>query len=209
MNSAEKISERTIERMSQYRKILDRFTTDNVQYIYSHELAKLCGHTAAQVRRDLMTIGFSGGSSKGYDVVLLNRSIDEFMGFSVEKKIVLVGIGHLGRALLNFFSKRNPMLNLVAAFDINPDKSGRVIHDVQCYSIDEMESIIRDQQVEMAIITVPADAAQESSDRLVACGIKGLLNFAPVQLKVPLSVYVENLDLTSVLEKVAYFAVRR
>ena len=200
------ISKRVIERLSEYRSTLEEFDVTETRSIYSHELAKMCGVTAAQVRRDLMTIGFSGSSSKGYDVLELQQTVGDFLGFNEERRMVLVGIGHLGRALLDFFANRNPKLVLCAAFDVNEMRINRVIHGVRCYSITEMTRVVRDEGASMGIITVPDTEAQKVATALVDGGVSGLLNFAPVQLRVPKHVFVENLNISTVLEKVAYFA---
>ncbi len=206
MAQQKKISSKTVERMSQYRRVLGRLAESNATHVYSHELAYLCGLSAAQVRRDLMTIGFTGSSARGYDVSELLRRVSDFLGFSRERRLALVGIGYLGRALLDYFVDRNPIFRICAAFDADLDKVDRVIHGVRCYPVDKMGEILRPLQVQTGIITVPASAAQQVAFELVECGVTGLLNFAPVQLRVPPGVYLENLDLTSALEKVAYFA---
>ena len=204
------ISKRVIERLSEYRSTLDEFdinqTRSEPRSIYSHELAKMCGVTAAQVRRDLMTIGFSGSSSKGYDVSELQQTVGDFLGFNEERRMVLVGIGHLGRALLDFFANRNPKLILCAAFDVNEMRINRVIHGVRCYSVSELTKVVMDERASMGIITVPDTEAQKVASALVDGGVSGLLNFAPVQLRVPNHVFVENLNISTILEKVAYFA---
>ncbi|MBN2716433.1 MAG: redox-sensing transcriptional repressor Rex [Deltaproteobacteria bacterium] len=200
------ISKRVIERLSEYRSTLDEFDTTETRSIYSHDLAKLCGVTAAQVRRDLMTIGFSGSSAKGYDVSELQQTVGDFLGFGEERRMALVGIGHLGRALLDFFADRNPKLILCAAFDINEMRINRVIHGVRCYAVSQLTEVAKEKRANMGIITVPDAAAQDVATALVEGGVSGLLNFAPVQLRVPNHVFVENLNISTVLEKVAYFA---
>lgn len=201
-----KISKRVVERLSEYRSSLEEYDINDGRSIYSHELAKMCGVTAAQVRRDLMIIGFSGSSSRGYDVSELQRTVTQFLGFGEERRMVLVGIGHLGRALLDFFADRNPRLVLCAAFDVNEMRVNRVIHGVRCYPISALAEVVKDNRVQMGIITVPESAAQEVASELVDGGVTGLLNFAPVLLRVPSHVFVENLNISTVLEKVAYFA---
>ena len=120
--------------------------------------------------------------------------------------MVLVGIGHLGRALLDFFANRNPKLILCAAFDVNEMRVNRVIHGVRCYAVSKLTEVVKETRAQMGIITVPDSAAQEVASALVEGGVTGLLNFAPVQLRVPNNVFVENLNISTVLEKVAYFA---
>jgi redox-sensing transcriptional repressor len=105
-----------------------------------------------------------------------------------------------------YFAGRRPRLSIVAAFDTDPSKVNRVIHGCRCYDIADMARIVREAGIEVAVITVPARAAQDVADALVEAGVKGMLNFAPAPLRVPLGVYVEDIDMTMSLEKVAYFA---
>lgn len=206
MPDSTKVSKKVIERLSEYRTTLDELSAGESKNIYSHELAKRCGVTAAQVRRDVMSVGFSGSSSKGYDVAELKDTVADFLGFSEERRLVLVGIGHLGRALLDFFADRNPKLVLCAAFDVKESRTNRVIHGVRCYPVSELVNVVAQNRAQIGIITVPEHAAQDVAWQLVDSGVTGLLNFAPAQLRVPSHIFVENLNISTVLEKVAYFA---
>jgi redox-sensing transcriptional repressor len=200
------ISDRTIGRLSLYRRLLRDLLADGEQYIFSHQLATLAGGTAAQVRRDIMAIGYTGSPVHGYDVEQLLESIGQFLDASQTQNVALVGVGNLGRALLAYFVGRHPTLSIVAAFDNDPTKANRVIHGCRCYPIDDLKPIVAEQDIRLGIISVPAPEAQSVSNLLCQAGVRGLLNFAPVRLWVPDHVYVENLDVTMSLEKVAYFA---
>jgi redox-sensing transcriptional repressor len=189
-----------------YRRILLEARKRGVRNMFSHQLATLSGGTAAQVRRDVMTIGYSGSPTKGYDVAELLESIDQFMNDPEGAKVALVGVGNLGRALLAFFQARSRSLRIVAAFDADPYKAGRVIHGCRCYAADEMDQVIEDQNISVGVVAVPAEAAQQVADRLIRAGVGGLLNFAPIALHTPGNIYVEDIDMTTSLEKVAYFA---
>jgi redox-sensing transcriptional repressor len=120
--------------------------------------------------------------------------------------VALVGIGNLGRALLAFFQGRRPRLAIAAAFDADPTKVGRVIHGCRCHEIDRIDEVVAAEGIRTAIIAVPASEAQSVADRLTAAGILGVLNFSPAVLRTPPQVFVENIDMTTALEKVAYFA---
>ena len=120
--------------------------------------------------------------------------------------MAIVGIGNLGRAILSFFQRRRPKLEITAAFDSDPWKVDRVVQGVRCHALADIERVVKEQGITLAVLTVPAGAAQEVADTLVAAGIKGILNFAPAPLRVPLGVFVEDMDLAMSLEKVAYFA---
>ncbi|GMW00501.1 MAG: hypothetical protein AMXMBFR84_16380 [Candidatus Hydrogenedentota bacterium] len=199
-------SDKTIGRLSLYRRILHQQKQEGKEAIYSHELAALANCTPAQVRRDIMTLGYTGSPVRGYDVDALMTSIGQFLDAEAFHGVALVGVGNLGRALLSYFVGRNPRLSIVAAFDVSESVANRVINGCPVYAIDELESVIRDQGIGVAIVAVPATEAQAAAQRLYAAGIRGILNFAPVRLWAPDHVYVEDVDLTMSLERVIYFA---
>ncbi|HUS58961.1 MAG TPA: redox-sensing transcriptional repressor Rex [Planctomycetota bacterium] len=197
---------KTIGRLSLYRRLLNGLVASGVKNVYSHELAKMAGVTAAQVRRDMMAVGYSGSPTRGYDVRALVESIGESLDAPEGQGVALVGIGNLGRAIMAYFTGRRPRLSIVAAFDSDPAKVNRVIHGCRCHSTAEMPEVVRDLGIKIAIITVPSSEAQAVTDALVHAGVTGLLNFAPSPLRVPPGVYVEDIDMTMSLEKVAFFA---
>lgn len=197
---------RIIGRLSTYRRLLTIASASGTARVYSHELAKMSGCTAAQVRRDIMTIGYQGSPAKGYEVAGLISKISEVLDTPEGQNFALVGVGHLGQAIMAYFPGRSPHLKIAAAFDTDSDKCGRVLHGCRCYHIDQLERTVRDERIAMAIVAVPAIVAQDIADRLVAVGVRGILNFAPVRLRTPADTYVENVDITESLEKVAFFA---
>jgi redox-sensing transcriptional repressor len=199
-------SEKTVSRLSFYHFILSNLKEQNVKYIYSHELANYSNGTPAQVRKDMKEIGYSGTASKGYNIDQLIESLERFFDFKEGVKSVIVGVGGLGRALLTYFLPKKPKYRIVAAFDLNPKLTNRMISGCRCYSMNDFKKIIQKEKPKVGILTVPGDHAQEAASLMVKNGIKGILNFAPVRLKVPEDVFVENLDVTMFLEKVAYFA---
>lgn len=199
-------SEKTIGRLTLYRRILHEAVAAGDEFLRSHELAARSGVTAVQVRRDLMAIGYDGSPKRGYEAAKLLESLEQFLNEPGGQRVAMVGVGNLGRALLSYFIGRRPHLELVAAFDIDPQRTGRVIHGCRCYPMDDLEAVLGKEQIDTVILAVPASAAQKVADRLVRGGIRGILNFAPAPLNVPAKVYVENIDLTMSLEKVAFFA---
>lgn len=209
MNRGKKIPEKTVERLSIYRRCLMRLSDDWGENIFSYQLANQTGISAAQVRRDLMFIGYSGSPNKGYQVEELSRSIGEILDAPQGQKLILIGIGHLGRALLDYIASVCPNLSLVAAFDINPRRTDRIIHGVRCYPMDRLAEIVVRERVTLGVMTVPASAAQDVLGQMADCGIRGVLNFAPTRLKVPAGLFVENIDITMFIEKVAYYTHQR
>ncbi len=202
------VSEKTINRLSLYRRLLENRFGKGHEHVFSHELAELACVTPAQVRRDLMCVDNSGSTSRGYSVQELVREITAVLDAPGGQRIALVGVGNLGRAILSYFSGRRPGIAITAAFDSDPSLAGRVINGCRCHPMSELSEVLRGSEIGAAIVAVPASAAQDIADRLVAAGVRGILNFAPVPLKVPEGVFLEHRDMTMSLETVAFFARR-
>ena len=200
-----KLPERTVERISAYRRSLLNCLAEGKTHIYSHELAQMHHNTAVQVRRDIMFIGYSSMQRKGYDVRELIDVIGNILDSESGLNVAVAGIGNLGRAITAYFMGKRSKLNIVAAFDVDPNKVDRVISGVKCYSINQMQEVIVDKQISVAIITVPADQAREIAENLYLSGVKGFLNFTTVPLNVSPEVYIDEYDMVTSLEKVAYF----
>jgi redox-sensing transcriptional repressor len=201
--------ERTVGRLTQYRRILNELVGEGIECVHSHQLALRAGATAAQVRRDLMVIGAGGSPKKGYGCVNLLQNLAAFLDPPSGQKVALVGIGNLGRALLSYFRGRRPGLEIVAAFDTDSEKVNAVTNDCPCYPMEELDAVIQREQIRVAILAVPAPVAQIVGDRLSLSGIRGIVNFCPTALHLPPTVFVDNLDVTMSLEKVAFFASKR
>lgn len=200
------ISSKSIGRLSFYRRNLYELSEKGIQNVYSHQLADAAGVSAAQVRRDLMVIGYTGSTRKGYEVEKLVESIGSLLDAPESQNVALVGVGNLGNAVIAYFSGRRPNLRIVAAFDKEPSKTNRIIHECRCYPVDMLMEVIKKQDIRAAIICVPQEGAQKIADALVHAGVKAIMNFAPTSLRVPPGVYIENVDISTSLEKVAYFA---
>jgi redox-sensing transcriptional repressor len=203
--SPSSIPTRTVERLGRYRRIVKERADRGVSSLFSHELAKLAAGTAAQVRRDLMSIGCTGSSNCGYRVDDLLACIGRAIDGPLEQRVALVGLGHLGSALIDFVEHSCPNLVIAAAVDVDPSKTARVYHGVRVSADASIAEVVSKQSIAVAIVSVPAEAAQDVVDQLVAAGVSGILNFAPVTLRTPRNVYVEHIDMTVTLEKVAYF----
>lgn len=201
-----KASTRSVERLSIYRRALIEHQDELGDHVFSHEIAHHCQLTAAQVRRDLMLVGYSGNPNRGYDVQRLISSIARYLDPSLSREVAILGMGYLGQAIAKFLSGRTPKLHLAAAFDIEPNKVDQPFAGVMCYGIERMPEIVREKHIDLGILTVPASVAQPSALKLVAAGVTGILNFAPVVLHVPSYIYVESIDMSVALGKVAFFA---
>jgi len=199
-------SQETIKRLSLYLRNLKRLRERQIYVISSDKITSFLDATPEQFRKDLSYFGEFGKRGVGYNVERLIKEIENILGVNREWKIIIVGAGSLGSALLGFvgFSKFN--IKITHAFDNDKRKVGKVRNGVKIYNITKIKSIIKDNDIKLAIISTPLEAAQNIADILVKSGIKGILNFAPVVLKVNKSVSVSNVDMTSELESLIFFA---
>jgi redox-sensing transcriptional repressor len=165
--------------------------------------------TPVQVRRDLMLIGYSGSQRKGYDIKKLIHLIGDIIDSSKGQKVALIGVGNLGRAIIRYLNKKNSNLKIVAAFDVNPEKVNKEVSGVNCHHFNILPKILKKEKISIGIISVPADQAVIVADLLVKSGIKGILNFTTAPLNISDEVFLEEYDMITSLEKVAYFSKSR
>lgn len=196
---------KTIERLSQYRRALLICLENEKDHIFSHEIAKIQHITPVQVRRDLMLIGYSGTLRKGYNIRELIDLIADIIDSEAGINVAIVGMGNLGRALMNYFSGKRHKLSIVAGFDVNPEKIGKDFNGIPCYECNSMKEIIEEKNIEIGILTVPASQSVAIAKKLVDSGIKGILNYTPKPVNVPEGVYLEEYDMITTLEKVAFY----
>ena len=197
---------KTVERLSQYRRALLLILTKEKTHVFSHEIAQTLHITPVQVRRDLMLIGYSGNLRKGYDIKELIDMIGNIIDTDKGQKVAVIGLGNLGKAFISYFKGKRTKLTITAVFDVNPDKIDRIYDGVPCYSIDRITEIMKKENITIGIITVPADQAPAIAETLVLSGVKGILNYSPKPLNVSPYVYLEEYDMITSLEKVAFFA---
>lgn len=194
----------SLKRIFLYRACLVRLRMMGVEKIFSYTLANETGVTSDQVRKDFSEFGIKGNKRGGYDVNDLLVVMENIFHRNRDHNIVLVGMGNLGLALSKYsrFVQRN--MNIVATFDIDPFKQ-KIRSDIPVYSMNRFKEIIDRFGVKVAILAVPEISAQEVADELVRTGIKGIVNFAPVLLKVPPEVVINNVNLCDELESVIYY----
>ncbi|MFI3330457.1 MAG: redox-sensing transcriptional repressor Rex [Rikenellaceae bacterium] len=199
------IPEKTIERLSEYRRTLLSSHQQGISHIFSHVLAGIHGITAVQVRRDLMLIGFSSDTKKGYDVEVLIDFISNILDSNNVTNVAVIGMGNLGQAITKYFNDKGLKLKITAAFDVDPEKVDRSIDGIMCYSMEDFERQVSLLDINLVVLCSPTRVASELVVPIINAGIKGVLNFTSKPLNFPRGIVVENYDITTLLEKVAYF----
>jgi redox-sensing transcriptional repressor len=199
------IPRKTVYRLSVYLRCLQRLKANNIRTVSSEGLSKVAGVKPTQLRKDLTYFGQFGTRGLGYDVEQLAQMITDLLGTSSLQPVVLVGVGNLGSALLYYRGFQQEGFEIVAAFDLNakPPRGRKV--EIPVFDMGQLATVVRERSVKMAILTVPASAAQEVTNTLVDAGVTGVLNFAPIVLVVPEDVMVSNVNLAIELENLSYF----
>lgn len=195
---------KAIARLSKYKNALNRFKTLGFTRIFSDYLADVVGCTSSQVRKDFSMFGMTGNKRGGYNIEELLQKLMVILGKSVVRNVVLVGAGNIGKALMNYKEFESDGIKIAVCFDIDPSKWNSGAR-VPVLPFSEMEAFVHKSSIEIGIIAVPAIVAQEVYGAMVKCGIKGVLNFAPIQLHPDASCYINNVNLEMELENVIYF----
>ncbi|HYR08472.1 MAG TPA: redox-sensing transcriptional repressor Rex [Longimicrobium sp.] len=199
-----KISESAVRRLSLYLRLLQEADAAGAETISSGELAERGGTTSAQVRKDLSLFGSFGKRGLGYSVQELLSRIRSILGLQSSWRVALVGAGKLGSALFSYRDFEARGFNIRAVFDSDPRKVGTQWGALSIRADEEIDALVRAEEIDIAIVAVPADAAQQVVDRLVKAGVRGILNFAPARLKVPRGVALKNVDVTLELEGLSF-----
>jgi redox-sensing transcriptional repressor len=202
--AAGQVPKAVVGRLSLYLRELQRLVRDKNETTSSTQIGNLLGFTDAQVRKDLAYFGQFGYPGIGYRCNELIVEIKKILGTDRDWPIALVGIGNLGRALLGYKGFNRQGFRIVAAFDIDPEKIGKQIGGLEVHGLDELPAIAQQESIKMAMLSVPAEAAQPVAERLAAAGISGILNFAPVTLSLPPGVDAEGVDLAIELEQLSF-----
>ena len=204
-----KIADSTVRRLSLYLRFLEEFEDQGIATVSSDALALRGGTTSAQVRKDLSFFGSFGKRGLGYAVPELAGRLREILGLGRKYRVILLGAGKIGSALVQYrgFQKRG--FEIVEIFDEDPAKIGKRWNGVEVSDVASLEAKIRNHGIDIAVLVTPAEVAQELADRIVKLGIKAVLNFAPVQLSVPEDVAVKNVNLALELEALSYALTNR
>ena len=196
----------TVERLSVYRRMLEELSHDGVEFIHSHQLAALVGVTPAQLRRDLASFGSFGNIARGYNVYQMGHTISRIIGTDKLQSVALFGLGDLGRALLSYRGFEERGFHIAVAFDVDQDKIGRVFAGRRCYGLQDLETVVTDFDVRIAVLSSRPEGLQTAVDRAAAAGVRSFLNFVPKRLNTPQNCFVEDVDISAKLEKLSFLS---
>ncbi len=206
VNRSGDVPKSVIRRLPVYLRILDILIRNEQEIVSSRELSDVTGFTAEQIRKDLTYFGAFGTRGTGYTVKYLRDMILKIIGLNERTSIVVVGVGHLGTALIRYNVTKNPYVNVVAAFDKDPSVIDKEILGVEILHTSKMKDIMEKYDVKVAILTVNPESAQEAVETIIDSGINVIFNFAPEKLIVPENVHVHNADLSIELQSLIYYA---
>ena len=204
MKKQAKISNAVIKRLPRYRRYLKELRKKGVDKISSNEFSTLIGYTASQIRQDLNNFGGFGQQGYGYSVDGLYHEISAILGLDKQYKMVVVGAGNLGQAIVNHTYYYKSVFIVSAIFEVNPKLIGLKINDIEVMDYENIVEYVEENEIDIGIICTTMDAAQEVADKLCFAGVKGLWNFAPVDIETPGHVAIENVHLTDSLYSLAY-----
>ena len=199
-----KISQAVIRRLPRYYRYLGELLEDGVERISSNDLSKRMKLTASQIRQDLNNFGGFGQQGYGYNVKYLHTEIGKILGLENKHNFIIVGAGNLGQALANYSHFENQGVILKGIFDVNPTLRGMSIRDVPVRMMSEMKDFIKENNIEIAVLTIPKECAIDVAKDLVDAGIQAIWNFAHVDLNVPDNVIVESVHLSESLMRLSY-----
>ena len=203
--TSQNIPKATAKRLPIYYRYLNMLSDSGKKRVSSNELAEAVKVDSATIRRDFSYFGALGKRGYGYDVENLLEFFKKTLNQDKLTNVALIGVGNLGHALLNFNFHKSNNVRINAAFDINEEITGKIQSGVPIYPMVDMKEQLKIQQIEIVILTVPANVAQGVTNDLIEVGVKGILNFTPLRISVPESVLVQNVDLTNELQTLIYF----
>jgi redox-sensing transcriptional repressor len=198
-----------VSRLSLYLREIEHLVQNGRTTVSSSQLGRLLGFSDAQVRKDLANFGHFGHPGVGYRCEELTAAIRQILGTDRTWKVALVGVGNLGRALLGYKGFSAKGFRIVAAFDVDARKAGGSIDGVPIFGLDRISEIVKRQQIELAMLTVPATAAQDVANAVAETDVCGIVNFAPVTLSLPDGISLVGVDLATELEQIAFSVANR
>ncbi|MBQ7358646.1 MAG: redox-sensing transcriptional repressor Rex [Lachnospiraceae bacterium] len=198
------ISQAVIGRLPRYFRYLGDLKEAGVERISSQELSELMKVTASQIRQDFNNFGGFGQQGYGYNVDFLHKEIGNILGLNKEHNLIVIGAGNLGQALGNYMNFKNRGFIFKGMFDVNPELWGKEVRGIPIQPMDKVEAFVKENDIDIAVLTIPKTSAVEVAEVLVNNGIKAIWNFAHVDLNVPEGIQVENVHLSDSLMKLSY-----
>ena len=198
------ISQAVISRLPRYFRYLGELKDEGIERISSQELSDIMKVTASQIRQDFNNFGGFGQQGYGYKVEYLYEEIGKILGLDKKHNLIIVGAGNLGQALANYMNFERRGFLFKGMFDNNPDLYGKKIRDMEVKPMEELQDFVRENNIDIAVLTIPKTSAVAVAEQLVKDGIKGFWNFAHVDLNVPKGIQVENVHLSDSLMKLTY-----
>lgn len=205
MDKHERISPAVIRRLPKYYRYLGELTNSGIHKTSSRELSEMTGFSASQIRQDLNNFGGFGQQGFGYDVENLRNEIAKILGLDKKYRLIIIGAGNIGQAIANYTGFYEADYEVVALFDKNPKLIGLSIRNALINDIDNLETFLNEEKIDIVVICTPKNVSQQIAERVVQCGIKAIWNFAPKDLKMPETVYVENVHLNESLFSLTYY----
>lgn len=202
---SEKISELTTNRLSVYLRCLKDLADGGHETVSSEALAKAYNLNSAQIRKDLANFGEFGVRGVGYCIKSLRENLTDILGLNSRRRVCIIGAGRLGAALANYYISSGKNFEVVALFDVDQQKIGKKISDVEVFDVKDFAAVAKRAKIEVAVLAVPAESAQSIADVVMGAGIKAVMNFAPVPLKVCEDVKLKTVDLTTSLDSLSYY----
>lgn len=203
--SRSEVPEVVVSRLPQYLRILNRLMEDGITVVSSQQLGEKLQVTPAQIRKDLSYFGRFGKQGRGYSVLDLLERLRQILGVNTYWNVAVVGVGRLGRAIVNYPGFTPDGFHLVAAFDVNDDVIGSDVGGLTVHSLDDLRKVVAERKISIAIVAVPVSHTQEVVDQLVACGIRAILNYAPIIPHVREGVKIRNIDPVLSLQSMTYY----
>jgi redox-sensing transcriptional repressor len=204
-----RVPEATVARLATYLRVLTTLADRTVTTVSSDELATVAGVNSAKLRKDLSFLGSYGIRGVGYDVNTLTEQISRTLGLTVHRAVALIGVGNLGQALAGYEGFASRGFRIAALLDADPDRIGSTIRGLMVRDIADLDQVVAEHGITIAVLSVPASAAQDVCDRLVDEGVTSILNFAPVVLSVPAHVDLRKVDLAAELQILSFHETRK
>jgi redox-sensing transcriptional repressor len=204
-----RVPDATVARLATYLRVLSMLADRGVVTVSSEELAAAAGVNSAKLRKDLSYLGSYGIRGVGYDVATLTEQISRTLGLTVHRSVALIGVGNLGQALAGYAGFASRGFRIAALLDADPTRIGARIRGLVVRDISDLDVIVAEHGITIGVLAVPASAAQDVCDRLVAAGVTSILNFAPVVLSVPPHVHLRKVDLAAELQILSFHETRK